>query len=370
MNSMARTLLLPYGGAVIFTALAVWLGGYRPALLAVILGYLACDWLFAQPRGAFALDSARNLLGLFAYLLSCALIVGLGEAMHAARRRLEARQRELEQAVGLRQYAEETLRRTTEQLRFVTDSMAAPVTRCSRDLKYLWVSKPYADWINRPPNEIVGRPILEIVGQEAFTRLRPRFEQVLSGQVVRYEEEVQFRGIGPRWINAVYTPTLDAQGVPDGWVAVVMDVTERKRMEESLRDGEARLAAELEAMTRLHALSTRLLSADDLKTALDDVLENAIVTCGADLGNIQLYNPRIGALEIVAQRAFRQDFLHYFRTVRVDEGSACAQAMQSGERIIIEDVELDPAYEPHRQVAATAGYRAVQSTPLKNRIGT
>ena len=269
MNSMARTLLLPYGGAVIFTALAVlfrwlldpwlgdslsfptlygavalavWLGGYRPALLAVILGYLACDWLFAEPRGAFALDSARNLLGLFAYLVSCALIVGLGEAMHAARRRLEARQRELEQAVGLRQYAEETLRRTTEQLRFVTDSMAAPVTRCSRDLKYLWVSKPYADWINRPASEIIGRPILEILGQEAFTHLRPRFEKVLSGQVVRYEEEVQFRGIGPRWINAVYTPTLDAQGVPDGWVAVVMDVTERRQMEEALRQSEQRFA--------------------------------------------------------------------------------------------------------------------------------
>ena len=269
MNSMARTLLLPYGGAVIFTALAVllrwlldpwlgdsrpfptlygtvalavWLGGYRPAVLAVILGYLACDWLFAEPRGAFALDSARNLLGLFAYLVSCALIVGLGEAMHAARRRLEGRQRELEQTVGLRRSAEETLRRTTEQLRFVTDSMAAPVTRCSRDLKYLWVSKPYADWINRPPNEIVGRPILDILGQEAFTYLRPRFEQVLSGQVVRYEEEVQFRGIGPRWINAIYTPTLDAQGVPDGWVAVVMDVTERRQMEEALRQSEQRFA--------------------------------------------------------------------------------------------------------------------------------
>ena len=37
-------------------------------------------------------------------------------------------------------------------------------------------------------------------------------------------------------------------------------------------------------------------------------------------------------------------FLAYFRTVCVDEGSACAQAMQSGERIILEDVELDLAF--------------------------
>ena len=38
-----------------------------------------------------------------------------------------------------------------------------------------------------------------------------------------------------RWISAVYTPTWDAQGVPDGWVAVVLDIEERKQAEEVLR---------------------------------------------------------------------------------------------------------------------------------------
>jgi signal transduction histidine kinase/DNA-binding response OmpR family regulator len=128
--------------------------------------------------------------------------------------------------------------------------------------------------------------------------------------------------------------------------------------------------AELEAMTRLHALSTRLLRADNLSSALNDLLENTILTIRADFGNIQLFNPQVGALEIVAQRGFPQDFLDYFRTVRVDEGSACAQAMHSGERVIIEDVNLDAAFEPHRPIAAAVGYRAVQSTPLKDRDGT
>jgi PAS domain S-box-containing protein len=269
-----------------------------------------------------------------------------------------------------RKRAEEAERAATQQLHIVTDGMAAPVTRCSRDLRYLWVSKPYADWIGRPPEEIVGRPIIDILGQEAFDQLRPHFEQVLAGRKAHYEEAVDYKGLGRRWINAVYTPTFDAAGVPDGWVAVVLDITARRQMEEALRQSEQRLAAELAAMTQLHSLSTRLLPADNLKTALDDVLENAIVTSGADFGNIQLYNPHLGALEIVAQRGFQQDFLDYFRTVRVEDGSACAQAMQSGTRILIEDVELDPAYEPHRPVAATAGYRAVQSTPLQSRQGS
>jgi PAS domain S-box-containing protein len=136
--------------------------------------------------------------------------------------------------------AEEDLRRTTEQLRIVTESMAAPVSRCSRDLNYVWVSRPNADWLGRPTQEITGRAIVDILGPEAFDRLRPHFERVLGGEVVRYEEQVPFRGIGPRWITAVYTPTFDAQGVCDGWVAVVNDIDERKRMEEALRESDRR----------------------------------------------------------------------------------------------------------------------------------
>src|SRR5262249_1366685 len=87
MRGKTRTILLTYGGGVVFPALAVllrrlldpwlgaplplatlygavaiavWLGGYRPALLAAVLGYLACDWLFIEPRGAFGLGIARD----------------------------------------------------------------------------------------------------------------------------------------------------------------------------------------------------------------------------------------------------------------------------------------------------------------------
>jgi len=38
--------------------------------------------------------------------------------------------------------------------------------------------------------------------------------------------------------------------------------------------------------------------------------------------------------------------------------------MQRRERVIIEDVLADPDFEPHREIAASAGFRAVQSTPL------
>ncbi len=150
-----------------------------------------------------------------------------------------------------RKQAEAALQRAMQQLQIVTDSMSAPVTRCSRDLRYLWVSKPYADWIGRPAEEIVGRPIVEVLGEEAFQELLPHFRQVLSGEQVRYEQEVSFRGLGCRWINAVYTPTIGPEGVPDGWVAAVLDITERKKIEEELRAGEERFRQLAEAMPHI-----------------------------------------------------------------------------------------------------------------------
>src|SRR5262245_8867544 len=150
----------------------------------------------------------------------------------------------------------------------------------------------------------------------------------------------------------------------------IEDISDRKRADEQLRASEQRLTAEVEALSHLHALSTRLLAVVDVRTALDDLLENAILTCKADFGNIQLYNPQIKALEIVAHRGLRQYFLEYFRTVRVDDGSACAQAMRNVERIVIEDVQKDPAFAPHRSIAAAADYRSVHSTPLKDRNGS
>jgi PAS domain S-box-containing protein len=140
------------------------------------------------------------------------------------------------------------------------------------------------------------------------------------------------------------------------------DVTARKQAEE-------RLAAELEATKRLHSLSLRLGSADHLPSALEDLLDNAIASCNADFGHIQLYDPQTGGLEIVAQRGFQQELLDSLYRPRIYDGSAVSRAFQNGERIVIADVSTDSAFAPLRGIAAATGFRAVQSTPLKTHDG-
>jgi PAS domain S-box-containing protein len=127
------------------------------------------------------------------------------------------------------------------------------------------------------------------------------------------------------------------------------------------------LAAEREAIARLHEFGTRTLAPKELQPLFEEVLTASIALQRADFGIVQLYNPKSQALEIVAHRGFRQDFLNYFSGVR--ESEAAWRALRRGERVIIEDVLTDADFAPYRPIAASAGFRALQSTPLFSRSG-
>lgn len=72
-----------------YVAAAVWLGGYRPAIVVVALGYAACAYLFIDPRNSFDKGEARHLVGLVLCLGTCAIIIAFGEVMRRARLKAE-----------------------------------------------------------------------------------------------------------------------------------------------------------------------------------------------------------------------------------------------------------------------------------------
>jgi len=116
-------------------------------------------------------------------------------------------------------------------------------------------------------------------------------------------------------------------------------------------------------------LSARLSTLRTLSDGLDEMLAAAIDMLGADFGNIQLLDRVRGVMTIESQCGFEPAFLASFREVSAADLSACGRALRAGERVIIEDVEVDASYAPFRSIAREAGYRAVQSTPLLGRKG-
>src|SRR5262245_40031912 len=118
--------------------------------------------------------------------------------------------------------------------------MSVGVARISKTFTYLWVNRVYAEWVGRKPSEIVGRTMPQVLGEEAMRLIEPRAKELLAGRAVQYERLSHYRAHGPRWVQVTAEPTFDAAGRPDGWVAVVSDIHDRKLAEEALRDADRR----------------------------------------------------------------------------------------------------------------------------------
>ncbi|HMF08376.1 MAG TPA: DUF4118 domain-containing protein, partial [Thermoanaerobaculia bacterium] len=80
---------LPFVTLYAAIAFAVWLGGYRPAVLTGIMGLLTCVFLFVEPRRSFAMAEVKSWIDFIACVVIGAIIIFLGEASRAALDRLE-----------------------------------------------------------------------------------------------------------------------------------------------------------------------------------------------------------------------------------------------------------------------------------------
>lgn len=95
------------------------------------------------------------------------------------------------------------------------------------------------------------------------------------------------------------------------------------------------------------------------------LIDAAIQIAGADMANVQLFDPASEALCIEAQSGFGQPFLDFFDSVH-DGQAACGRAFKNREQVIVKDVTESQIFlgTPALEVVLDAGVRGVQSTPL------
>lgn len=146
-------------------------------------------------------------------------------------------------------------------------------------------------------------------------------------------------------------------------------ISERERIDATLRETQKQLEAEVAALNRLQELSTLLLTIPDLSSALTEILQAATDLNEADMGYIRLYDPERKVLSIEVHQGFDEVFIDRFKTVDGSDESPCARALRSKRRVMVEDIHAEEQSSIDLHAAELGQYRAIQTTPLFSRDG-
>jgi len=101
---------------------------------------------------------------------------------------------------------------------------------------------------------------------------------------------------------------------------------------------------------------------------LQDLLDAAVATVGADQGTLQLLERE--SLRMVAQRRHKAPFLKSFESAETLD-AVCREAARRRERVLVPDVEESAFFSGTQalEVLRSAGIRSMQSTPMMSRSG-
>ncbi len=146
--------------------------------------------------------------------------------------------RGIDRDISDRKQAEDSLRASEAFLRSITDLIPSRISYVDREQRYRFVNRRYEEWFGCRREEIIGRHAKDVLGDSLYERIEPHIQAVLSGREVRYEFDLAERDGTPRHLSIVYVPHRGQQGEILGFFASIQDITERKRLEEQLRQSQ------------------------------------------------------------------------------------------------------------------------------------
>ena len=126
------------------------------------------------------------------------------------------------------------LRAERDLLTFIVNSIPDYVGYVDRDLVYRVCNETYASESGRPLDTFVGKHVIEFVGEAGMAKIQPHVDRVLQGELVDYEDRVDYRFKTQQDVEVQYAPHRTAVGEVKGFSVYVRNITARRRAEETL----------------------------------------------------------------------------------------------------------------------------------------
>jgi PAS domain S-box-containing protein len=139
-----------------------------------------------------------------------------------------------------RKLSEEALRQSAERLRRLTDHLPCYVCYVDRGERYGFANETYRTWFGLDPAAVLGLRVEDLVGKKNYSVIKPRIDEVLAGRTVSFDYQMDLPGGMQRYVNVTYVPDRGSDDTVRGFYVTAIDLTERRRSEQSLRESEER----------------------------------------------------------------------------------------------------------------------------------
>ena len=159
-----------------------------------------------------------------------------------------------------RRLAREALRASEERSRALLSSIPERVFFKDRDCVFIQVNEVFAADIGKRPEEVIGRTDFDLFPPELAAAYRMDDRQVMDLRRPLNKEERNVVQGQERIVEVTKSPVIDDRGEVIGVLGLFADITERKRIEDQIREYSTELErrkAELETVNaRLENLAT------------------------------------------------------------------------------------------------------------------
>lgn len=136
--------------------------------------------------------------------------------------------------------AEEALRMSEERFRTVFSQANVGITLSSLDMRFLQVNDKYCEMVGYSRDELMRMSIGDVALPEDIEESRANRRKLVSGEISAYHADRRLlRKDGTTvWANLVASVVRNDNGEPSYFIAVIQDMSERKRAEFALRESE------------------------------------------------------------------------------------------------------------------------------------
>jgi PAS domain S-box-containing protein len=146
-----------------------------------------------------------------------------------------------------RKQSEDAVRESEKRYRRIVETTNEGVWLLDSKLHTSYVNRQMAEMLGYEVREMVGRSVFESYFPEDVEHKKQRLEVRQQGVRDRIEERLRRRDGSELWVRMAAIPVFNDNGEFDGALAMVSDITERKRAEEALRESEERLRLAVQA---------------------------------------------------------------------------------------------------------------------------